>query len=83
MTDASDEPVSDDETDVDDDNQVVADDEFFKFMLITGLGRLYDVLLMLLTAQTGDDKAASMLRRLHSEGKLFFPPPAAERTDDV
>lgn len=42
--------------------------------MIIGLGRVYDVGLMILMEMNPD--AAVKLRAMHEEGEMFFPPPA-------
>ena len=50
------------------------DEEAMFMALIISVNRVYDLLLMLLAHQAGDD-AANNIRSLHAEGKLWAPPP--------
>lgn len=49
--------------------------------IIIGLGRVYDVLLMMYSKM--DPEAAVKLRGMHESGRMWYPPPSYTTDDDV
>jgi len=51
-------------------------EDFYAFtsLHLTGLFRIYDLLLVLIAADVSSDRAKD-IQRIHEEGKFLFPPP--------
>lgn len=52
----------------------MSDEDAYFMALIVSVNRLYDVMLMILTELSSEEKAQA-IRTLHQQGKLWAPPP--------